>query len=191
MLTYPRAVQFRRCNWRTATRGAACWFSVSCLFRTHSHTQCTLQYLQWLDLVHMVLSIVPPLDAGRPSLTWSGSRFRRYWTARGHRHRRRRRRPRGHRPRAAAARGGRQDAPARAQLCGALPVEHPLCVLPFNPLLCSPQVINQVGAASLRATLNCDAFAREHSAESHFDKQSFVGLAVKVGLEPSALLYAP
>jgi len=38
-------------------------------------------------------------------------------------------------------------------------------------------VINQVGASSLRATLNCDAFAREHSAESHFDKQSFVGLA--------------
>jgi hypothetical protein len=72
-----------------------------------------------------------------------------------------------------------------------LPVEHPLCVLPFNPLLCSPQVINQVGAASLRATLNCDAFAREHSAESHFDKQSFVGLAVKFGLEPSVLLYAP
>lgn len=54
-----------------------------------------------------------------------------------------------------------------------------------------PQVINQVGAASLRATLNCDAFAREHSAESHFDKQSFVGLAVKFGLEPSVLLYAP
>jgi hypothetical protein len=43
-------------------------------------------------------------------------------------------------------------------------------------------VINQVGASSLRATLNCDAFAREHSAESHFDKQSFVGLAVKTGL---------
>ena len=39
------------------------------------------------------------------------------------------------------------------------------------------QVINQVGAASLRATLNCDAFAREHSAESHFDRSSFVGLA--------------
>lgn len=38
-------------------------------------------------------------------------------------------------------------------------------------------MINQVGAASLRATLNCDAFAREHSANSHFDKQSFVGLA--------------
>ena len=46
-------------------------------------------------------------------------------------------------------------------------------------------VINQVGASSLRATLNCDAFAREHSAESHFDKQSFVGLAVKIGLEPT------
>lgn len=35
-----------------------------------------------------------------------------------------------------------------------------------------------VGAASLRATLNCDAFATAHSAESHFDRSSFVGLAV-------------
>ncbi len=41
------------------------------------------------------------------------------------------------------------------------------------------KVINTVGAASLRATLNCDAFATAHSAESHFDRSSFVGLAVK------------
>ena len=39
-------------------------------------------------------------------------------------------------------------------------------------------VINSVGAVSLRATLNCDAFASEHSGESHFDRSSFVGLAV-------------
>ena len=39
-------------------------------------------------------------------------------------------------------------------------------------------VINSVGAVSLRATLNCDAFAKEHSSESHFDRSSFVGLAV-------------
>ena len=38
-------------------------------------------------------------------------------------------------------------------------------------------VINQVGAVSLRATLNCDAFAMAHSSESHFDRSSFVGLA--------------
>jgi TATA-box binding protein (TBP) (component of TFIID and TFIIIB) len=38
-------------------------------------------------------------------------------------------------------------------------------------------VINQVGAASLRATLNCDAFATAHSSTSHFDRSSFVGLA--------------
>jgi len=38
-------------------------------------------------------------------------------------------------------------------------------------------VINSVGAVSLRATLNCDAFAAEHSGESHFDRSSFVGLA--------------
>ena len=39
------------------------------------------------------------------------------------------------------------------------------------------QIINQVGAASLRATLNCDAFAGAHSGTSHFDRASFVGLA--------------
>ena len=39
------------------------------------------------------------------------------------------------------------------------------------------QVINQVGAVSLHATLNCDAFATEHSGESHYDRNSFVGLA--------------
>ena len=46
--------------------------------------------------------------------------------------------------------------------------------------------INSVGAVSLRATLNCDAFALAHSSESHFDRSSFVGLAViSFGFEPS------
>lgn len=71
-----------RCSWPTPSLAAACWFSVSCLFRTHSHTQCTLQYLQWLDLVHMVLFILPPLDPGRPSLTWSGSNSAGRWRRR-------------------------------------------------------------------------------------------------------------
>ena len=35
----------------------------------------------------------------------------------------------------------------------------------------------QVGAVSLRATLNCEAFADAHKNESHFDRSSFVGLA--------------
>ena len=39
------------------------------------------------------------------------------------------------------------------------------------------QVINSVGAMSLRATLNCDGFAAAHSATSHYDRNSFVGLA--------------
>ena len=39
------------------------------------------------------------------------------------------------------------------------------------------QVINSVGAMSLRATLNCDGFAAAHSATSHYDRSSFVGLA--------------
>ena len=38
-------------------------------------------------------------------------------------------------------------------------------------------VINSVGAVSLNATLDCDAFASAHSSTSHFDRDSFVGLA--------------
>jgi TATA-box binding protein (TBP) (component of TFIID and TFIIIB) len=45
-------------------------------------------------------------------------------------------------------------------------------------------VINIVGAASINATLDCDAFARSHSASSHFDRQSFVGLAWRPASEP-------
>ena len=40
-------------------------------------------------------------------------------------------------------------------------------------------VINQVGAVAMRAKLDCDAFANGHSSSSHYDKQSFVGLAVR------------
>ena len=36
---------------------------------------------------------------------------------------------------------------------------------------------NTVGAVSLRASLNCDAFASAHSADAHYDPASFVGLA--------------
>ena len=35
----------------------------------------------------------------------------------------------------------------------------------------------QVGAAGLRATLNCEEFAKAHSSTSHYDVKSFVGLA--------------
>jgi len=38
-------------------------------------------------------------------------------------------------------------------------------------------VINEVGAVAMHAKLDCDAFANAHSADSHYDKQSFVGLA--------------
>jgi TATA-box binding protein (TBP) (component of TFIID and TFIIIB) len=34
-----------------------------------------------------------------------------------------------------------------------------------------------VGAVSLKATLNCEAFANAHRASSHYDQSSFVGLA--------------
>ena len=37
------------------------------------------------------------------------------------------------------------------------------------------QVINQVGAASIDARKDCDAFASTHSATSHYDRASFVG----------------
>jgi hypothetical protein len=35
----------------------------------------------------------------------------------------------------------------------------------------------QVGAASIDARLDCDAFASTHSATSYYDRASFVGLA--------------
>lgn len=38
-------------------------------------------------------------------------------------------------------------------------------------------VINQVGAVSLSATLECNQFANAHPHDSHYDQQSFVGLA--------------
>ena len=37
------------------------------------------------------------------------------------------------------------------------------------------QIINQVGAVSINAKLDCDAFASTHSATSHYDRASFVG----------------
>ena len=39
------------------------------------------------------------------------------------------------------------------------------------------QIKNTVGAVSLRASFNCDGFASAHSADAHFDPDSFVGLA--------------
>ena len=39
-------------------------------------------------------------------------------------------------------------------------------------------VINQVGAVSIDAKLDCDAFASTHSATSHYDRASFVGACV-------------
>lgn len=44
-------------------------------------------------------------------------------------------------------------------------------------------VINQVGAVGIDAKLNCDAFASTHSATSHYDRASFVGLAWRPGGE--------
>lgn len=38
-------------------------------------------------------------------------------------------------------------------------------------------VINQVGACSLGASLDCNAFANAHPHDSHYDQASFVGLA--------------
>ena len=38
-------------------------------------------------------------------------------------------------------------------------------------------VINQGGACSLNATLECNQFANAHPHDSHYDQASFVGLA--------------
>jgi TATA-box binding protein (TBP) (component of TFIID and TFIIIB) len=42
----------------------------------------------------------------------------------------------------------------------------------------------QVAAVALDARLNCDEFATKHSATSHYDRQSFVGLAWRPVGEP-------
>lgn len=44
-------------------------------------------------------------------------------------------------------------------------------------------VFVQVGAVGIDAKLNCDAFASTHSATSHYDRASFVGLAWRPGGE--------
>lgn len=95
---------------------------------------------------------------------------------------RRHHRPRGcarrHHPRPAPARprGGR--APQHPELPGTanLNCSLPACLTFLT--LAMQQVINTVGAVSLRASLNCDAFASSHSSDAHYDKASFVGLAV-------------
>ena len=43
--------------------------------------------------------------------------------------------------------------------------------------------VSQVGAVSIDAKLDCDAFASTHSATSHYDRASFVGLAWRPGGE--------
>ena len=45
-------------------------------------------------------------------------------------------------------------------------------------------VINQVGAVSLNASIDCDSLADAHTATSHYDKDSFVGLAWRPDNEP-------
>lgn len=54
-------------------------------------------------------------------------------------------------------------------------------MLPLRPMRGTVPVHDpflwQVGAVSLRATLNCEEFASNHRATSHFDRSSFVGLA--------------
>ena len=50
------------------------------------------------------------------------------------------------------------------------------------------QIKNTVGAVSLRASFNCDGFASAHSADAHFDPDSFVGLAVLAHADPRATL---
>lgn len=48
------------------------------------------------------------------------------------------------------------------------------------------QVFNSVGAVNLKASLNCDAFASNHSADAHYDRASFVGLAVFLLLDSNS-----
>ena len=100
---------------------------------------------------------------------------------------------------------GRWDQNSRQKLCGTRKssththttvVASPVC----NGAVCVGQtsdfcsfcfqVINQVGAFSLRATLNCEEFANQHSSTAHFDPKSFVGLAV-ICVLPASLRAIP
>jgi len=63
-------------------------------------------------------------------------------------------------------------------------ISHRTCALLVRSTLFFAQVINQVGAVSIDAKLDCDAFASTHSATSHYDRASFVGLAWRPGGEP-------
>jgi len=66
------------------------------------------------------------------------------------------------------------------QLCFAVSWQWP------NLLFVAPlvQVINQVGAVSLQATLNCEEFASAHTATTFYDIKSFVGMAWRPAGEP-------
>ena len=88
--------------------------------------------------------------------------------------------------RAAAALPGRRRAHPHPQLCGTRKPQTPTPCLQhrLTALLSLDQVINQVGAFNLKATLNCEAFATEHSSTAHFDVKSFVGLAWRPAGEP-------
>ena len=61
---------------------------------------------------------------------------------------------------------------ARAQRELAVKANVHLCVRNF-------QIINSVGAVSLNATLDCEAFASANRDTSHYDRTSFVGLAFR------------
>ena len=44
------------------------------------------------------------------------------------------------------------------------------------------KVINSVAAVSLYSEFDCEGFAQAHSSDAHYDRTSFVGLAVSVRL---------
>ena len=45
------------------------------------------------------------------------------------------------------------------------------------------KVINSVAAASLQSEFDCEGFAQAHSSDAHYDRASFVGLAVSVCIQ--------
>ena len=64
-------------------------------------------------------------------------------------------------------------------------ISHRTCALLVHSMLffALAQVINQVGAVGIDDDLDSDAFASTHSATSHYDRASFVGLAWRPGGE--------
>ena len=69
---------------------------------------------------------------------------------------------------------------ARAQLALSLAVDQIRREAGIDLELFGFKSINVVGAATIGGTINCEAFARDHTKEVHYDRSSFVGMVSRI-----------